>query len=142
MIVYTLYRSEVEVSKCYLKRRVSRLYRSVRRAGSFNGVGVDSLILKKRRTVMQVTDIRVRKVSGEGKLKAYITVTFDDCFVVHNVKVIEGNNGIFIAMPSRKTKSGEYKDVAHPIHPDFRNELQEKILEKYESGEDDQTLDV
>jgi stage V sporulation protein G len=96
----------------------------------------------KKEMVMHVTDIRVRKVSGEGKLKAYVTVTFDDCFVVHNVKIIDGNNGIFIAMPSRKTKNGEYKDVAHPIHPDFRNELQAKVLEKYESGEDDQTMDV
>jgi stage V sporulation protein G len=90
---------------------------------------------------MQVTDINVRRVFGEGKLKAYVTVTFDDCFVVHNVKIIEGNNGIFIAMPSRKTKSGEFKDVAHPIHPDFRQELQEKILAKFDSGEDDQTMD-
>jgi stage V sporulation protein G len=99
-------------------------------------------IFSKKEAVMQVTDIRVRKVAAEGKLKAYVTVTFDDCFVVHNVKIIEGNNVIFIAMPSRKTKNGEYKDVAHPIHPEFRNELQAKVLEKYESGEDDQTLDV
>jgi stage V sporulation protein G len=85
---------------------------------------------------MQITDIRVRKLTGEGKLKAYVTVTFDDCFVVHNVKIIEGKSGIFIAMPSRKTRAGEYKDVAHPIHPEFRAELQQKILDKYNSGED------
>jgi stage V sporulation protein G len=103
---------------------------------------VSGAIFEKRRRYMQVTDIRVRKVSGEGKLKAYVTVTFDDCFVVHNVKIIDGNNGVFIAMPSRKTKSGEYKDVAHPIHPEFRTELQSKVLEKYNSGEDDQTMDV
>jgi stage V sporulation protein G len=138
-----IYRSEAEVSGCYLKTRGSRECRGDRKAGSFfNGVGAGFAILKKRRAVMQITDIRVRKVFGEGKLKAYITVTFDDCFVVHNVKVIEGSSGVFIAMPSRKTKSGEYKDIAHPIQHDFRNELQEKILEKYESGEDDQTLDV
>jgi stage V sporulation protein G len=83
---------------------------------------------------MEITDIRVRKVSGEGKLKAYVTVTFDECFVVHNVKIIEGKNGVFIAMPSRKTRTGEYKDVAHPVHPDFRAKLQEKIFEKYDSG--------
>ena len=59
---------------------------------------------------MEITDIRIRKVDTEGKLKAYVTVTFDDCFVVHNVKIIEGDNGAFIAMPSRKTKNGEYKD--------------------------------
>ncbi len=81
---------------------------------------------------MEITDIRIRRVGAEGKLKAYVTVTFDDCFVVHNVKVIEGKNGAFIAMPSRKTKAGDYKDVAHPINSDFRNALQEKILEAYE----------
>jgi len=80
---------------------------------------------------MEITEIRIRKVNGDGKLKAYVTVTFDDCFVVHNVKIIEGKSGTFIAMPSRKTKSGEYKDVAHPIHSDFRNKIQEEILEEY-----------
>ena len=83
---------------------------------------------------MQITELRLRKVENEGKLKAYVTVTFDNCFVVHNVKIIEGKNGLFIAMPSRKTANGEYKDVAHPISPDFRNELQEKILAEYNAG--------
>ena len=83
---------------------------------------------------MQITELRIRKVENEGKLRAYVTVTFDDCFVVHNVKVIEGQNGLFIAMPSRKTANGEYKDVAHPISPDFRNELQNKILDEYNAG--------
>ncbi len=93
---------------------------------------------------MEITDIRVRKVAGEGKLKAYVTVTFDDCLVVHNVKIIEGKNGVFIAMPSRKTRAGEYKDVAHPINPEFRTELQTKILEKYDSGnvQDDLSVDL
>ncbi|MDR2782566.1 MAG: septation regulator SpoVG [Treponema sp.] len=91
---------------------------------------------------MKITDIRIRKVSGEGKLKAYVTVTFDDCFVVHNVKIIEGRSGAFVAMPSRKTSSGEYKDVAHPINPEFRAELQKEILNKYEFGSDDPTLEI
>lgn len=85
---------------------------------------------------MDITDIRIRKVSADGKLKAYVTVTFDDSFVVHNVKIIEGENGVFIAMPSRKTKSGEYKDVAHPINTSFRTRLQDRILEEYEKVED------
>jgi len=85
---------------------------------------------------MDITDIRIRKVSADGKLKAYVTVTFDDSFVVHNVKIIEGENGVFIAMPSRKTKSGEYKDVAHPINTSFRTRLQDRILEEYERVED------
>jgi len=83
---------------------------------------------------MEITDIRIRRVTTEGKLKAYVTVTFDDCFVVHNVKIIEGKSGVFIAMPSRKTRNGEYKDIAHPIHPDFRNRLQSRILEAYEAA--------
>jgi stage V sporulation protein G len=93
---------------------------------------------------MEITDIRVRKVTGEGKLKAYVTVTFDDCFVVHNVKIIEGKSGVFIAMPSRKTRAGEYKDVAHPINPEFRAGLQKKILEHYDSGnvEDDLSVEL
>lgn len=82
---------------------------------------------------MEITDIRIRKVDTEGKLKAYVTVTFDDCFVVHNVKIIEGDNGAFIAMPSRKTKNGEYKDVAHPINTEFRNTLQDRIIDSFES---------
>ncbi|MCI5830575.1 MAG: septation regulator SpoVG [Treponema sp.] len=83
---------------------------------------------------MQITDVRIRKVEGEGKLKAYVTITFDACFVVHNVKIIEGVAGLFIAMPSRKTASGEYKDVAHPISPDFRNAIQKKVLDEYNAG--------
>ena len=91
---------------------------------------------------MQITDIRIRNVAAEGKLRAYVTVTFDDCFVVHNVKVIEGKTGIFIAMPSRKTKAGEYKDVAHPIHSDFRNDLQKQILEAYYASRDEADEDT
>ncbi len=83
---------------------------------------------------MEVTELRIRKVEAEGKLRAYVTVTFDNCFVVHNVKIIEGKSGLFIAMPSRKTANGEYKDVAHPISPDFRNALQQKILDEYNAG--------
>ncbi len=84
---------------------------------------------------MEITDIRIRKVEAGGKLKAYVTVTFDNCFVVHNLKVIDGKGGTFIAMPSRKTKTGEYKDVAHPILPDFRSQLQDKILEEFNKQE-------
>lgn len=85
---------------------------------------------------MKITDIRIRRVGADGKLKAYVTVTFDDCFVVHNIKVIEGKNGAFIAMPSRKTKTGEYKDVAHPINSEFRSILQNDILDAYEKEPD------
>ena len=85
---------------------------------------------------MDITDIRIRKVGSEGKLKAYVTVTFDHCFVVHNVKVIEGRTGVFIAMPSRKTRNGDYKDVAHPINSEFRTMMQDEILTAYEEAPD------
>ncbi len=91
-------------------------------------------IFTSKEKLMQITDVRIRKVEAEGKLKAYVTITFDDCFVVHNVKIIEGTSGLFIAMPSRKTANGEYKDVAHPISPDFRNAIQSKILDEYNAG--------
>ncbi len=80
---------------------------------------------------MEITDVRVRRVEADGKLRAYVTITFDNCFVVHNVKVIEGKSGTFIAMPSRKTKTGEYKDVAHPINSEFRQRLQDRILQAF-----------
>lgn len=81
---------------------------------------------------MQITDIRVRVVSKESKMKAVVSVTFDDAFVVHDIKVIEGEKGLFIAMPSKKTPDGEYRDIAHPIHGDMRAMLQEAILERFQ----------
>jgi len=84
-----------------------------------------------RRISMNITDILVKKVRGEGRLKAYVSVTFNDCFAVHNMKVIDGKNGIFVAMPSRKTNKGDFKDVAHPITVEFRTTLQDAILEAY-----------
>lgn len=88
---------------------------------------------------MEITDIRLKKVEGDDKkLKAWVSVTFDDCFVVHNMKVIEGQNGTFVAMPSRMTRTGEFKDVAHPIAPEFRKILEEKILKVYHEEGDSQ----
>ena len=81
---------------------------------------------------MDITDIRIRKVESEGKLKAYVTLTFDDCFAVHNLKIIKGQSGTFVAMPSRKTQTGEYKDIAHPINSEFRNHIQRQILAAYD----------
>ncbi len=81
---------------------------------------------------MNITDVRVRKVSKEGKMKAVVSITIDDEFVVHDIKVIEGEKGLFIAMPSRKAADGEYRDIAHPINSDTRSEIQNIILTKYE----------
>ena len=83
---------------------------------------------------MQITDIRVRVVSKESKMKAVVSVTFDDAFVVHDIKVIEGEKGLFIAMPSKKTPDGEYRDIAHPIHGEMRAMLQNSILDSYQSA--------
>lgn len=80
---------------------------------------------------MQVTDVRVRKVTKEGKMKAIVSITLDDEFVVHDIKVIEGDKGLFIAMPSRKSANGEYRDIAHPINSDTREHVQDAILESY-----------
>ena len=82
--------------------------------------------------IMQITDVRVRKVAKEGKLKAVVSITIDDEFVVHDIKVIEGEKGLFIAMPSRKAADGEYRDIAHPINSETRERIQSIILEKYE----------
>jgi len=82
---------------------------------------------------MTITDIRIRKISTAGKMKAIVSVTFDDMFVVHDMKIIEGQSGYFIAMPSRKTPSGEYKDIAHPINSETRDMIQHAIIEKYEA---------
>ena len=81
---------------------------------------------------MNITDVRVRKVAKEGKLKAVVSITIDDEFVVHDIKVIEGEKGLFIAMPSKKTLSGEYRDIAHPINSNTREQIQSMILSRYE----------
>ncbi|EYE87890.1 regulatory protein [Fervidicella metallireducens AeB] len=81
---------------------------------------------------MQITDVRVRKIANEGKMKAIVSVTFDNEFVVHDIKVIDGQNGLFIAMPSRKTPDGEFKDIAHPINTETREKIQGAILAEYE----------
>ena len=83
---------------------------------------------------MQITDVRIRKIATDGKMKAIVSVTFDDQFVIHDIKVIEGQNGLFIAMPSRKTPDGEFKDIAHPINTKSREMIQKAILEAYDKA--------
>ncbi|WP_133014589.1 septation regulator SpoVG [Clostridium cuniculi] len=83
---------------------------------------------------MTITDVRIRKIAAEGKMKAIVSITFDNEFVVHDIKVIEGQNGLFIAMPSRKTPDGEFKDIAHPINTDTREKIQSSILKAYEAA--------
>ncbi len=83
---------------------------------------------------MRITDVRVRKVSKEGKMKAIVSITIDDEFAVHDIKIIEGEKGLFIAMPSRKTADGEYRDIAHPINAETREKIQKLILEQFETA--------
>ena len=81
---------------------------------------------------MEIKDIRIRKIDKDGKMKAIVSITFDNAFVVHDIKVIEGKKGLFIAMPSRRALDNEFKDIAHPINPETRNQLQEMVLAKYQ----------
>ncbi|MBO8170050.1 MAG: septation regulator SpoVG [Thermoanaerobacteraceae bacterium] len=83
---------------------------------------------------MQITDIRIRKILEEGKMKAIVSVTFDDSFVIHDVKVIEGQNGLFVAMPSRRTPDGEFRDIAHPICSSARELIQDAVLAAYQEA--------
>ena len=84
---------------------------------------------------MTITDVRIRIIDAEGnKLKALASITIDDCFVVHDIKVIEGEKGLFIAMPSKKAMDGEYRDIAHPINSGTREKIQSTILGKYEEA--------
>jgi len=83
---------------------------------------------------VNITDVRIRKINQEGKMKAIVSVTFDDAFVVHDVKIVEGQNGLFVAMPSRKTPEGEYRDIAHPISSDARGIIQNAVLKAYQEA--------
>ena len=89
---------------------------------------------------MTITDVRIRKIAAEGTMKAIVSITFDNEFVVHDIKVIEGQNGLFIAMPSRKTPDGEFKDIAHPINTDTREKIQESILKAYEAAVEEENV--
>ena len=83
---------------------------------------------------MKITDVRVRKMTQDSKMKAIVSITIDDEFVVHDIKVIEGEKGLFIAMPSKKANDGEYRDIAHPINSETRDRIQSIILESYEKA--------
>ena len=92
---------------------------------------------------MEITSIKIKKFETESKMKAIASVTFDDCFAVHDIKVIESDKGLFIAMPSRKTPNGEFKDIAHPINTDTREAIQTAIIAKYnETDDSEETVDV
>ena len=85
---------------------------------------------------MQVTDVRVRRIAQVGRMKAVASITMDNEFVIHDIKVIEGEKGLFVAMPSRKSPDGEYRDIAHPINQAARERIQSVILERYHAEEE------
>ena len=85
---------------------------------------------------MNITDVRVRKILSEGRLRAVISITIDNMFAVHDIKIVQGEKGLFIAMPSRKSSDGEYRDIAHPINTQTRDKLQKLVLEAYDKAED------
>ena len=87
---------------------------------------------------MKITDIRIRKISDDSKLKAVASITFDDEFVVHDIKIIDGQNGLFIAMPSKRMGEGDFRDIAHPLTSETRNRIKDAILEKYDNMEDEE----
>ena len=89
-------------------------------------------IVRKAVTIMDITDVRVRKINDEGKMKAVVSITFDDEFVVHDIKIIDGQNGLFIAMPSRKMGEGDFRDIAHPLVSETRNKIKQAIFEEYD----------
>ncbi len=90
---------------------------------------------------MNITDVRIRKITTGGKMKAVVSLTIDDCFAVHDIKVIESQNGLFIAMPSRKTPDGQFKDIAHPINSETRKFLEKLILENFNELEEEEPRD-
>lgn len=91
---------------------------------------------------MRVTDVRIRKITNEGRMKAIVSITMDDQFVVHDVRVIEGNNGLFVAMPSKRTPDGEFKDIAHPINTETRELIQAAVLSAYSEELEKETVVV
>ena len=100
--------------------------------------GITECVRVKGVNKVQVTDIRIRSVEKEGKMKAVVSLTIDDEFVVHDIKIIEGEKGMFIAMPSRKASDGEYRDIAHPINTATRERLQNMILAKYRETQEEE----
>jgi stage V sporulation protein G len=90
---------------------------------------------------MEITDVRVKKFNGENRLKAIAAITIDDCFVVHELRIIDGKDGLFVAMPSRKMPNGEFKDVAHPINQETRSSIEKLVIEAYENIKDEPVVE-
>lgn len=105
---------------------------------------ISSVRYKKVVSRVQITDVRLRRVNSEGRMKAIASITIDNEFVVHDIRVIDGNNGMFVAMPSKRTPDGEFRDIAHPISSTTREKIQAAVLAEYEraSGEEDEIIEA
>jgi stage V sporulation protein G len=101
---------------------------------------LDDIQCRKEELTVEVSEIRIRMVENDSKMKAVVSVTFDDVFVVHDIKVIEGTKGIFIAMPSRRSPDGVYRDIVHPINTEFRDSLVKRIVSKFEQEKELQEI--
>jgi len=86
-------------------------------------------------TEVKVTDVRLRKIDADGRMKALVSITLDEAFVIHDLRVIEGNSGLFVAMPSKRTPDGEFRDIAHPINSEMRQEIQQAVMKVYDEAE-------
>ena len=95
----------------------------------------DKVMTIRRMREMNITDVRIRKVETDNRMKAIASITLDDCFVIHDLRVIQGDEHLFVAMPSRKTSTGEFKDIAHPINHETRQELEQFVIKAYEATE-------
>lgn len=85
---------------------------------------------------MKMTDVRLRKIQTDGRMKALVSITLDEAFVIHDLRVIEGNSGLFVAMPSKRTPDGEFRDIAHPINSDMRQEIQDAVMKVYDETDE------
>ena len=103
---------------------------------TIHGIVISEKVMTIRRMrEMNITDVRIRKVETDNRMKAIATITLDDCFVIHDLRVIQGDEHLFVAMPSRKTSTGEFKDIAHPINHETRQELEQFVIKAYEATE-------
>ena len=103
---------------------------------TIHGIVISEKVMTIRRMrEMNITDVRIRKVETDNRMKAIASITLDDCFVIHDLRVIQGDEHLFVAMPSRKTSTGEFKDIAHPINHETRQELEQFVIKAYEATE-------
>lgn len=132
-------------SSFFYIKNISHFFENfIKEEGKRNFCRIISLkgILDERSERMEVTDVRLRRVQTDGRMRAIASITLDDEFVVHDIRVIDGNNGLFVAMPSKRTPDGEFRDIAHPINSETRNKLQDVVLAAYHASSEEEALQL